>query len=162
MHGWLNVPDPPPRSQARWTVVEALAVDDRRALMLVDGLGLSPVDAAAVMGIAVPVFAIHLDSARRAFAAAARDGPGEPNASGTDRGTASRGRPLRREAPMPEIAAMDLEDRIRDALVAELRRQADRPDFTVADEGESTIRVDGVLDLDDLVMALIGSLAGGP
>lgn len=57
---------------------------------------------------------------------------------------------------------MELDDRIKQALLAELRRQADREDLSVTDLGEDRVRIDGTVDLADLAMALIGTLAGGP
>lgn len=57
---------------------------------------------------------------------------------------------------------MELDDRIKQALLAELRRQADREDLSVTDLGEDRVRIDGTVDLADLAMALVGTLAGGP
>lgn len=57
---------------------------------------------------------------------------------------------------------MELEDRIKEALLAELGRQADREDLSIEDLGEDRVRIDGTVDLADLAMALVGSLAGGP
>ena len=57
---------------------------------------------------------------------------------------------------------MNLEDNVRDAILAELRRQADRRDLSVAEEGEGIIRVDGRVNLEELAFAIVGALSGGP
>lgn len=55
-----------------------------------------------------------------------------------------------------------LEEKLRDAIIRELKRQADnRPDLLrVQDAGE--LSVSGTIDLDTLVMVIAGSVAGGP
>lgn len=59
---------------------------------------------------------------------------------------------------------MNLEDKVREAIVAELRRQAEagiqglRVDVKEAD----TMTIEGRVNLDELAMAVVGSLAGGP
>ncbi len=57
---------------------------------------------------------------------------------------------------------MDLEDRVREAILAELQRQADRPDLVVRTLDPPFVDVRGRIDLDELAMALVGTLAGGP
>jgi hypothetical protein len=57
---------------------------------------------------------------------------------------------------------MNLEDNVRDAILAELRRQADRRDLTVTEEGEGILRVDGRVNLEELAFAIVGALSGGP
>jgi len=56
-----------------------------------------------------------------------------------------------------------LEDKARNALVEELQRQAaDRPDLlTVLIDGDM-LHVNGQIDADAVVMAVIGSAMGGP
>ncbi|MCC8972471.1 MULTISPECIES: hypothetical protein [Bradyrhizobium] len=55
-----------------------------------------------------------------------------------------------------------LEEKLRDAIIGELKRQAaNRPDLLrVLDAGE--LSVSGTIDLDALVMVIAGSVAGGP
>lgn len=55
-----------------------------------------------------------------------------------------------------------LEEKLRDAIIGELKRQAaNRPDLlSVLDAGE--LSVSGTIDLDALVMVIAGSVAGGP
>lgn len=57
---------------------------------------------------------------------------------------------------------MNLEDNVRDAILAELRRQADRRDLSVVQEGEGFLRVDGRVNLEELAFAIVGALSGGP
>ncbi|WP_018262887.1 hypothetical protein [Methylobacterium sp. WSM2598] len=57
---------------------------------------------------------------------------------------------------------MTLDDPVRDAIPAELRRRAEAGDLRVSDEGEAAVRVKGRIALDEFVMAVIGALAGGP
>jgi hypothetical protein len=58
----------------------------------------------------------------------------------------------------------NLEDRIREAIVSELKRQAEvrEGELNVREEGETRLRVDGSVDLDELSMVVVGALAGGP
>ncbi|MCC8936264.1 hypothetical protein CI1B_47400 [Bradyrhizobium ivorense] len=55
-----------------------------------------------------------------------------------------------------------LEEKLREAIIAELKRQAaDRPELLrVQDAGD--LAVHGSIDLDALVMVIAGSVAGGP
>ena len=58
---------------------------------------------------------------------------------------------------------MTTESNIREAIVGELERQAEISDgkLTIAaSDGRATIN--GPVDLDDLVMVVLGSVAGGP
>ena len=57
---------------------------------------------------------------------------------------------------------MDMEEQVRDAIVAELKRQADAGGLTVRPEGEGAATVDGRVDLEALAMAVVGAVAGGP
>jgi hypothetical protein len=57
---------------------------------------------------------------------------------------------------------MNLEDNVRDALVAELRRQADRRDLSFREEGEGFARIEGRVNLEELAFAIVGALSGGP
>ena len=56
------------------------------------------------------------------------------------------------------------EAKLREAIADELRRQAEISDgkLTVRSEGDGGVSVDGTIDLDDLVMVVLGSVAGGP
>ena len=58
---------------------------------------------------------------------------------------------------------MDLQEKIREAVIEELRRQAensnDRLKFEVREE---VVVINGPVNLDDMIMVITGSLAGGP
>ncbi len=55
-----------------------------------------------------------------------------------------------------------LEEKLKDAIVSELKRQAaDRPQSLRVDDRDD-LRVNGSVDLDALVMVIAGSMAGGP
>ena len=55
-----------------------------------------------------------------------------------------------------------LEEKLKDAIVAELKRQAaDRPQ-ALRVESSPELVVNGEVDLDALVMVVAGSVAGGP
>lgn len=57
-----------------------------------------------------------------------------------------------------------LEHKLKQAVLDELRRQAENSDgeLTVRDLGEDRLNVAGTIDLGDLVMVITGSVAGGP
>ena len=59
---------------------------------------------------------------------------------------------------------MNMEDQVREAILAELQRQSEigerRLSFQ-ADE-EDGVTIDGRVDLDELAMAVVGAVAGGP
>lgn len=56
-----------------------------------------------------------------------------------------------------------IEDSVREAIVAELRRQAeDRPHKLKVEHKQEELRVEGEIRLEELVMAVMGSVAGGP
>ena len=56
-----------------------------------------------------------------------------------------------------------IEEQVRDAIIAELERQAEaNPDSLRIEEAEERLVAHGSIDLDELVMAIVGSLAGGP
>ena len=59
---------------------------------------------------------------------------------------------------------MNMEDQIREAMTAELQRQAEAGEngLKVSGGGEERLRVEGQVDMDALAMAVAGSLAGGP
>ena len=57
---------------------------------------------------------------------------------------------------------MDMEEQVRDALLAELKRQSDASGLSVTPEGEGAARVEGRIDLEALAMAVVGAVAGGP
>ncbi|MEX6505294.1 hypothetical protein [Jiella sp. M17.18] len=59
---------------------------------------------------------------------------------------------------------MSIESEVREAIVSELERQAqNRPeDLKVASRGETRLEIQGVVELEDLVMSIMGSVAGGP
>jgi hypothetical protein len=62
------------------------------------------------------------------------------------------------------MAMVDLGERLREAIVGELQRQASasegRLQADCADSGR--LRVSGDIDLDELAEAIAGALAGGP
>jgi|1185.fasta_scaffold220068_2 hypothetical protein len=59
---------------------------------------------------------------------------------------------------------MDLNDTVRDAIVAELQRQAEvedpAPKVDLSEPGY--VRIDGRIDIEALIMVVAGALAGGP
>lgn len=58
---------------------------------------------------------------------------------------------------------MNLHDHIRDAIIDELQRQADNGGASLKVEVENDrLVINGPVNLDDLVMVIAGSLAGGP
>jgi hypothetical protein len=55
-----------------------------------------------------------------------------------------------------------LEEKLKEAIVAELKRQAaDNPQSLTIESSEKLV-VNGLIDLDALVMVIAGSVAGGP
>jgi hypothetical protein len=73
------------------------------------------------------------------------------------------GRPLtaRRVIAGAEHVNM-LEEKLREAVIGELKRQAaNRPDLLRVQAAEE-LSVDGMIDLDALIMVIAGSVAGGP
>ena len=57
---------------------------------------------------------------------------------------------------------MDMEDLVRDAIMAELKRQAETGGLRVGTEEEGGVSLDGRVDLEALAMAVVGAVAGGP
>ena len=58
---------------------------------------------------------------------------------------------------------MTIEVEIRKAIVGELERQAVNSDGKLkVDATEDRVMINGAVDLDDLVMVVLGSIAGGP
>jgi hypothetical protein len=58
---------------------------------------------------------------------------------------------------------MEIEHAVREAIVQELRRQADNaPDRLKVEDRDGDVLINGQVDLDDLVMVVMGSVAGGP
>jgi len=59
---------------------------------------------------------------------------------------------------------MNMEDQIRDAIVDELKRQAEVSEgrLTLTDEGNDLLSIAGRVDLGELAMAVVGAVAGGP
>lgn len=59
---------------------------------------------------------------------------------------------------------MDLEDQVREAILAELRRQSEIGErkLTFKADEEDGVTIDGRVDLDELAMAVVGAVAGGP
>ena len=57
---------------------------------------------------------------------------------------------------------MDMEEQVREAIVAELKRQSDAGGLTVRGEGEGALSLEGRVDLEALAMAVVGAVAGGP
>jgi len=56
-----------------------------------------------------------------------------------------------------------MEDEVREAIIAELQRQAEAnpSKLRISAEGEK-LAVNGEIDLDALAMAIVGAVAGGP
>lgn len=58
---------------------------------------------------------------------------------------------------------MDLQEQIREAMLAELQRQAsERPQELEVRSVDGRVEIKGTVDLDDLVMVAVSSVAGGP
>jgi hypothetical protein len=59
---------------------------------------------------------------------------------------------------------MNMEDQIRDAVVAELQRQGEASEgkVKVQTQGDNGLRIEGTIELDSLAMAVAGAVAGGP
>ncbi len=59
---------------------------------------------------------------------------------------------------------MNIEDQVREAIIAELKRQSEAGEYGLrVRTGEAeTITIEGQVNLDELTMAVVGSLAGGP
>ena len=57
---------------------------------------------------------------------------------------------------------MDMEEQVRDAIVAELKRQSDGGGLSVRTEEEGAATIQGRVDLEALAMAVVGAVAGGP
>jgi len=58
---------------------------------------------------------------------------------------------------------MDMEDQVSEAIVAELRRQAEvAGGLQVSEDGEGGLTVQGRVDLEQFAMAVVGAVAGGP
>jgi hypothetical protein len=59
---------------------------------------------------------------------------------------------------------MNIEDQVREAIVAELKRQSEGGEqgLKVNAGDAEMITIEGRVNLDELTMAVVGSLAGGP
>ena len=59
---------------------------------------------------------------------------------------------------------MNLEDHVREAILAELERQSEAGEraLKVQKDVEPMIFIEGRVNLDELAMAIVGALAGGP
>lgn len=58
---------------------------------------------------------------------------------------------------------MSVESEIRQAIIEELKRQAENSEGSLKlDASEDRVTINGPVDLDDLVMVVMGSVAGGP
>lgn len=56
-----------------------------------------------------------------------------------------------------------IEDKLRETIVGELQRQAsNKPEKLKVSASDDRLRVEGDVNLDELVMAVLGSVAGGP
>jgi len=55
-----------------------------------------------------------------------------------------------------------LEEKLKQAIVAELKRQAANDPRSLSVESSDGLVVDGKIDLDDLAMVIAGAVAGGP
>jgi hypothetical protein len=71
------------------------------------------------------------------------------------------GRPVWRTWWLKEETTM-LEEKLKEAIVDELKRQAANSPQTLRVEGSEELIVNGKIDLSELVMVIAGSVAGGP
>jgi hypothetical protein len=55
-----------------------------------------------------------------------------------------------------------LEEKLKEAIVAELKRQAANDPQSLSVENFDGLVVEGKIDLDDLAMVIAGAVAGGP
>jgi hypothetical protein len=55
-----------------------------------------------------------------------------------------------------------LEEKLKEAIVAELKRQAANDPQSLSIEDSEDLVVKGKIDLDDLTMVIAGAVAGGP
>ncbi|WP_197423121.1 hypothetical protein [Bradyrhizobium valentinum] len=55
-----------------------------------------------------------------------------------------------------------LEEKLKEAIVAELKRQAANDPQSLSIEDSEDLVVNGKIDLDDLAMVIAGAVAGGP
>jgi hypothetical protein len=55
-----------------------------------------------------------------------------------------------------------LEEKVKEAIVAELKRQAANGPQSLRVENSDGLVVEGKIDLDDLAMVIAGAVAGGP
>jgi hypothetical protein len=55
-----------------------------------------------------------------------------------------------------------LEEKLKEAIVAELKRQAANDPQSLSVENSDALVVEGKIDLDDLAMVIAGAVAGGP
>jgi len=55
-----------------------------------------------------------------------------------------------------------LEEKLKEAIVAELKRQAANDPQSLRIESSGGLVVEGKIDLDDLAMVIAGAIAGGP
>jgi predicted regulator of Ras-like GTPase activity (Roadblock/LC7/MglB family) len=55
-----------------------------------------------------------------------------------------------------------LEEKLKEAIVAELKRQAANDPHSLRVESSDGLVVEGKIDLDDLAMVIAGAVAGGP
>lgn len=64
---------------------------------------------------------------------------------------------------MNEVTSAMTEEEVRNAIIGELQRQAEiAPDRLKVAVEEENLNINGPINLDELVMAIVGSLAGGP
>ena len=59
---------------------------------------------------------------------------------------------------------MNMEDQVREAIVEELKRQAEAAEggLRLTPDGNDLFTIEGRVNLDELAMAVIGAVAGGP
>ncbi len=55
-----------------------------------------------------------------------------------------------------------LEEKLKEAIIAELKRQAANDPQSLNIDNADDLVVNGKIDLDDLVMVIAGAVAGGP
>ena len=70
----------------------------------------------------------------------------------------------RRQTVKQESPSMDLEQQIREAIIAELKRQSENSEggLTVSDGDAETLTINGPVNLEELAMVVVGHVAGGP
>jgi hypothetical protein len=76
----------------------------------------------------------------------------------SDEAKTKRSRPVKEQIEM--VSALD--EKLREAIVGELKRQAAENPQSLRVSASQDLLVNGKLDLDALIMVIVGSVAGGP